>query len=259
LLHLLDEVTADPAPLTIVDTHAGAGLYDLTDPAQARSKEAEAGIKRLLDKAALPEALRPLAEAVRRRNGAERVDVYPGSPALVLERLRSGDRLVACELNPEIHAALATLFAPSAKAAEARLADGFSAAVEIATSQLGRLLVLIDPPFERADDYARIAETIGGVRRAKPDAVALVWLPLKDLETLDAFVRRLEALKPASAALICETRVRPLTDPMRMNGCALVAIGAPSAFACELEAVSRAVVDTLGEQGASARLWRAGR
>jgi 23S rRNA (adenine2030-N6)-methyltransferase len=116
--------------------------------------------------------------------------------------------------------------------------------------------LLIDPPFERADDYQRTAESVAEVLRAKPGAVLLIWLPLKDLETLDGFVRRLEAIAPKPRAVISETRIRPLADPMRMNGCVLVAVGAPKGFDAELEAISQAVVETLGEPGGRTKLWR---
>ena len=60
LLRLLDLRRAD-GPLTVVDTHAGAGLYDLSGDA-ARSKEAEAGIARLMAAVDLPPTIRALAD-----------------------------------------------------------------------------------------------------------------------------------------------------------------------------------------------------
>lgn len=255
LLALLDRMLQAQEPLTVVDTHAGAGIYDLTDPAQARSREAEAGVQRLLARDT-PPPLQALARSVRLRNPGDAVETYPGSPALVLERLRPGDRLVAFELQPQVHERLTELLKGSA--AEARAEDGFLGAAKAARMQ-GRLLVLIDPPFERADDYVRIAETVAGVLSANPKAVLLLWLPLKDLETLDAFVRRLEALKPPPRAAIAETRMRSLRDPLRMNGCVLVGIGAPSEFDQDLGAISNAVVESLGEPGGGSKVWRIGR
>ena len=131
-------------------------------------------------------------------------------------------------------------------------ADGFDAAVR-ETPASGRVLLLIDPPFERADDYGPIVETLVAVRRRNRAAQALVWLPLKDLETFDGFLRDLEdALQ--EPALVAETRMRPLTDPMKMNGCALVLLGAPKGPAAELEAVCGWTAATLG-QGGGARVY----
>ena len=203
MLRLLARLMADATPLTVVDTHAGAGRYDLTDAAQARSGEAEAGVARLMTARDLPRGLDDLARQVRTINPGEAVCAYDGSPALILQRLRQQDRFVACELRPDDQARLARLLGDRG---EARRTDGFAAAAEIAASAPGRLLVLIDPPFERADDYQRIVETAVAVRDEMPDATLLIWTPLKDLETLDAFVRRLEAV--GLEALINETRLR---------------------------------------------------
>jgi 23S rRNA (adenine2030-N6)-methyltransferase len=252
LLGLLDRLLADPRPLTVLDTHAGAGLYDLTDPAQARSREAQAGIARLMQGDA-PPAFDALKRAVEAHNPGGGLRTYPGSPALVLDRLRPQDRLIACELRPDDADRLATLLAGRA---EARLTDGFEAAPKVARAAQ-RLLVLIDPPFERPDDYARTADAVAEILEIRPEATVLVWLPLKDLETLDGFVRRLEA-HPGLNALVAETRLRPLKNPMSMNGCVLVLAGDDAGFADDLLAISDFVARSLGDPGGEGRLWRAG-
>ena len=64
----------------------------------------------------------------------------------------------------------------------------------------------------------------------------MIWLPLKDLETFDGFLRRLEG-GAARTALVAEARLRPLDDPMKMNGCALVVVNPPAGLAQEARAV----------------------
>jgi 23S rRNA (adenine2030-N6)-methyltransferase len=257
LIGLLTRLDADPSPLTVVDTHAGAGVYDLIDGTQARSKEAQAGVARLMVGDGLPPALEALAARVRARNPSGPVETYPGSPALIVEALRPQDRYVACELRPDDHAALARMLGPAGTSAQARLADGFQTAVDVAAATPGRLALLIDPPFERADDYLQIVRTVGAVLKSKPAATFLIWLPLKDLETIDGFVRRLEPV-PGVRAIVAETRLRPLHNPMKLNGCALVAIGAPAGFAADLQAISGYVARVFGEPGGGAKLWEIG-
>jgi 23S rRNA (adenine2030-N6)-methyltransferase len=126
-------------------------------------------------------------------------------------------------------------------------ADGYAAA-GARTPAAGRVLVLIDPPFERPDDYRQVVETLTAVRGKNRQAQALVWLPLKDLETFDGFLRDMEDALQAPA-LVAETRMRPLTDPMKMNGCALVLVGAPAGMAEHLEAICGWTAQTLGERG----------
>ncbi len=256
LLRLLDRLMAEASPLTVVDTHAGAGVYDLTDTAQTRSKEAEAGVARLMQAEGLPSSLEALAAAVRAANPQGALATYPGSPALILGALRPGDRFIACELQQDVHAELARLFAGHANA-DARQADGYAAVAEVARRAQSRLMVLIDPPFERSDDYTRLADTVRALRAVKADAVVLIWTPLKDLETFDRFVRQLEAI-PGLEATVSEMRLRRLLDPMKMNGCVLVVVNAPPGFDGDLEEISTFIATTLGEPDGGAKTWHVG-
>ena len=83
----------------------------------------------------------------------------------------------------------------------------------------------------------------------------LVWLPLKDLETFDSFLRGLEAL-PLPPALVVETRLQPLTDPMMMNGCALVVLNPPARLESPLKAIAEWVVKAAGGSGGVAKIWK---
>jgi 23S rRNA (adenine2030-N6)-methyltransferase len=107
--------------------------------------------------------------------------------------------------------------------------DGYDVAVEAANDDKD-LFYLIDPPFEKADDYARIVETTHAILSLRIDARLLIWLPLKDLETFDSWLRAMERevsegdlLRPVEV-IVAELRLRSLWNPMKMNGCALVAI-----------------------------------
>jgi 23S rRNA (adenine2030-N6)-methyltransferase len=244
LLRLL--ATGAAGPLTVVDTHAGRGLYDLAGPEARKSGEADAGIVRLMAASDAPAAFAPLAGQVRALNPSGDVRRYPGSPWLIAQAIGPNDAYVACELRPDEHAALRDLM-KTRRNVTTLCADGYDAAAA-RTSAAGRALVLIDPPFERPDDYRRIVETLTAVRRKNRQTQALAWLPLKDLETFDGFLRDLEdALQ--EPALVAETRMRPLTDPLKMNGCALVLVGAPAGMAQDLEAICGWTAATLGERG----------
>jgi 23S rRNA (adenine2030-N6)-methyltransferase len=251
LLQLLARLTAGPGPLSVIDTHAGRGLYDLAGVEAKKSGEAEAGIARLMAAADAPAEFAALTTAVRNLNNGGSARRYPGSPWLIAEALRAGDSYLACELRPDEHAALRELM-KARRGVRTLCADGYDAAAA-QTPAAGRALVLIDPPFERADDYSRIVETLAAVRRRNRAATVLVWLPLKDLETFDGFLRDLEDGVQASV-LVAETRMRPLTDPLKMNGCVLVLLGAPGDMAASLQAICGWTVRALG-QGGEARVY----
>ncbi len=247
---ILDALMARPGPLTIIDTHAGAGGYDLEGELSRRTGEAAQGIFRLMADETAPAAFAGLKAAVAAGNPEGGVRFYPGSPSLIGARLRKGDRYIACELRDDDLDLLRRTLAPW-PGAEAVQADGYATAA--ARAGPGRLFVLIDPPFERADDYAKIAETLAAVLKRSPGVCLAAWLPLKDLETLDAFLRQIEPLAPD--ALVAECRLRPLDNPMKMNGCALVIAGAPEGLDGPLGEVC-AWVATLGEGLGRGEAWR---
>lgn len=250
LLDLLQRMQG-PEPLTVIDTHAGRGLYDLSGDG-ARSREAETGIARLMSAEIMPPELAALAKAVRDRNGSEAVRWYPGSPVLVAERMKDRDTYRGFELRPEEAEVLAATLRPW-PAASAAEADGYEAVSE-ALSPTGRDLVLIDPPFERPDDYLRAVEAARTVRARAADAVVAIWLPIKDAETLDAFVRRLE--KARLKGFMAECRLRSLTNPMKLNGCAVALIGAPAGAEAPARSIVEWVAANLGEPGGRGEVWR---
>ncbi len=238
------------APLVVVDTHAGAGLYDLGGDAATKSGEAALGVGRLMADPGAPQVFAPLKGAVEAVNAAGPLRLYPGSPWLIVQALRPGDAYVGCELRPDDHGVLTREIDRAATAKGVRAAtlqrDGYQEAAARLKGGQGRMLLLIDPPFELGDEYAQVLETLAGMRR-RPQACALVWLPLKDLETFDAFLRGLEALGLPDVA-VAEIRLRPLSNPMRMNGCALVMIGVPDVVV-EADAICAWIASRLGEAG----------
>ncbi|MDP2215614.1 23S rRNA (adenine(2030)-N(6))-methyltransferase RlmJ [Phenylobacterium sp.] len=255
LLKLLAALMAERGALHIVDTHAGAGLYDLRGPQAQRSGEAQAGVMRMMAASDRPKALDDLALAVTAANGGGAEPwLYPGSPWLIARALRPGDTYLACEMQGEEHARLAQVLGAK-PGVSALCGDGFAEAPK-SVDPSSRNLVLIDPPFEKADDYARIAVLAEDVLAKAPATTFLVWLPLKDLETFDAFLRDLEdACEPASI-LVAETRMRPLGDPMKMNGCALVLINAPEGLEAGLAEACAWVA--AGGEGGAGRVWSLG-
>jgi len=252
LTALLAELTRAAGPLTVVDTHAGAGLYRLDGAEALASGEAEAGIARLMADAAAPAVFGALKAAVRKLNPKGGIALYPGSPLLAAGALRRGDKLVAGEMRPEEAARLRKALAD--RPAEVVTGDGFGLAARRAKPGQ-RLLALIDPPFERPDDYARSAEAVAAVLARDRAASLLVWLPLKDLETFDGFLRRLEDAG-VTRALVIEARLRPLDNPMKMNGCALVAVNPPAGLDAAASEAAQWVVRACGESGGEARVWR---
>ncbi|MBP7651318.1 MAG: 23S rRNA (adenine(2030)-N(6))-methyltransferase RlmJ [Phenylobacterium sp.] len=246
LLRLMATLTKGAGSLTVIDTHAGRGLYDLSGAESQRSGEAQAGIAQLMKADDLPAAFGPLRAAVNKLNNGGVTRFYPGSPRLIADTLRKKDVYIACELRGEEHAAL-RMALKGRTGIETLCADGYDTAVARCPPK-GPVLVLIDPPFERPDDYTRIVATLKAIGRRNREAVVMIWLPIKDLQTFDHFLNEAQDTG-IGPLLVGECRMRPLADPMKMNGCALVTARAPADFAASMEEMCRWTAQTLGQNG----------
>jgi 23S rRNA (adenine2030-N6)-methyltransferase len=246
LCELLRLLTTKDKKLFVLDTHAGAGGYDLSGSKARRTGEAETGIVRLAaaPRAGMPAAVARYLAAVAaydRKFGPAggKPGRYPGSPRLVRAALRPGDRFIACELHPEEALALKREFAGD-RAVEVRQADGYKALKALLPPVERRGLVLIDPPFEVTDEYERLLRALRqGVRRFATGCYA-VWYPIKD-EMADAFVRELAAFKP----LVLELRLDGIA-PGKLAACGLAVINPPWRFAEAMREALPWIAEQLG-------------
>src|SRR5215470_4359374 len=182
LVRILVHLREKPAPFRVIDTHAGAGRYDLAAAEAQRSGEWREGIDRLVRApiAARERALlAPYLDAVAACNGAGRLTAYPGSPALARAFLRAQDRLVACELEPNAAAALARNLAGDRRS-KAVAIDGWTALNAYVPPKERRGLVLVDPAFEDAGDFARLAQALAAAHRKWASGIYLAWYPIKE-------------------------------------------------------------------------------
>jgi 23S rRNA (adenine2030-N6)-methyltransferase len=206
LCELLRLLTAKDRKLFVLDTHAGAGGYDLGGDLARRTGEAEVGIRRLAaaPRPGMPAAVARYLAAVAaydRKFGTatEGLRRYPGSPRLVRAALRPGDRFVACELHPAEALALKREFAGD-RAVEVRQADGYKALKALMPPVERRGLVLIDPPFEAADEFERLLRALRqAVQRFATGCYAL-WFPIKDAVAA-SFVETLGIFEPLRLTL----------------------------------------------------------
>ena len=248
LIWLLDALQRKPASLFALDTHAGAGAYDLTGLPARRTNEADGGIRRLL------EAPEP---ALDRYLGLVRqLGLYPGSPALIRASLRSGDRLACCELHPEEYAALRRRFARGRQIA-IHQRDGYEALGALLPPPEKRGLVLIDPPFEEPDEFTRLAASLATAHGRFPSGVLAAWYPVKHRTPVRAFHTALQSAGIRDI-VTAELLLRAPLDPERLNGCGLLVINPPYRFEAEVAPILHALLRSLGtgEPGAEAAVTR---
>ncbi len=184
LMLCLEHLRRKPTPFAVLDTHAGAGIYDLEGEAAARGGEWRGGIGRLWG-APPPPGLGPLLEAVRAINRDSGQRFYPGSPALIASLLRAGDRLAACELHPEEEALLRTHFLNDPRV-QVHARDGWDALTALLPPPERRGLVLIDPPYEAPGELERAPAAIAKALSRFGHGVVLWWRPLKSASSVAA-------------------------------------------------------------------------
>lgn len=203
---LLARLAAKEKPFFVLDSHAGAGFYDLAREETGRTGEAADGIGRLIDSPAVPDSFSPLLTAIRQLNPEGGLRWYPGSPWLIAHLLRPDDRLAAVEAH-EGQAALLRETLREARNAKSYHRDGYDAIPSLLPPKERRGLTLIDPPYEDRDDVSRIVKAVtDGMKRFATGSVA-IWYPIKTLSLGDTLARE---LPPAERGrLRCEIWTRP--------------------------------------------------
>ena len=248
-----------PAAFRVIDTHAGAGLYDLAGPEASRTGEWREGIGRLLD-APLAPALRallaPYLDAVASFNPAG-LAVYPGSPALVRAWLRTQDRMIACEREPGAARALTAQMRADTRIKTVAI-DGYTALNAYVPPKERRGLVLVDPPFEQADEFDRLGDALAAAHRKWPTGIYLLWYPIKDARATLTFSRRLARLG-IPRILRAELERGGVRDPLRLAGSGLILVNPPWRLEAELAVLLPGLAQALGAGRAGARVdWLAG-
>ncbi|MGO9743185.1 MAG: 23S rRNA (adenine(2030)-N(6))-methyltransferase RlmJ [Roseiarcus sp.] len=191
LVHLTKKATA----LRFIDTHAGAGRYDLCSEAAKRSPEWRDGIRRLLEArpaAEIAALIAPYLAAVGPADDGRPLS-YPGSPAIAQALLRPQDRIALSEAHPEEREKLV-----AALGRDARLSivgtDGYVALNAYVPPKERRGLVLIDPPYEATDEAERVEQALAKALAKWPRGVYLLWRPIKDTRDDRRFLNAIAAL-----------------------------------------------------------------
>jgi 23S rRNA (adenine2030-N6)-methyltransferase len=252
-----------PAAFRVIDTHAGAGSYDLAGPEASRTGEWREGIGKLLGAELSPAArdlLAPYLEAVAASNPglAHRDDLktYPGSPALARHWLRVQDRMIVCEAEPAAARTLANRMRGDNRIRAVAI-DGYTALNAYVPPRERRGLVLIDPPFEQPDEFERLVQGIAGAHRKWPTGIYLLWYPLKDARVTDAFCRRLAG--PIARMLRAELTVAPARDAQKLAGSGLIVVNPPWTLADELGVLLPALAKVFAPREGRTRIdWLAG-
>jgi 23S rRNA (adenine2030-N6)-methyltransferase len=245
-----------PAAFRVIDTHAGAGLYDLTSDEARRGGEWLTGIARLMQarfsENTLP-LVQPYLDIVRAFNPERDLKAYPGSPLVARALLRPQDRLTACELEPNARKRLIEALRRDAQARVVDL-DGWTALPAFVPPKERRGLVLIDPSYEQKDEFERLAEGFSQAFAKWPTGSYLLWYPVKSRRATDGLARHVAEVTDAGASagkcLRLEFSIAPQTAEAGLTSAGLLMVNPPWTLAGELKTILPELEKPLGRGGA---------
>ncbi len=258
LARVLTYMKQKPRPFRVIDTHGGAGRYDLAGTEATKTGEWQEGIARLYD-AELPapvaELLAPYLETVRALNGAD-LRYYPGSPLIARHLMRPDDVLIANELNPDDFNRLKEEFRRS-KSTTVLNIDARHAVKSLLPPKERRGVVLIDPPFEERSEFADLATALDEAMTRFASGTYVIWYPLKDETAADRFVATVTS-RPGLEFLDVRLAVMKSFAGLGLTASGVLVINPPYTLQAELETIMPVLKDQLADgPGASFALHSA--
>jgi len=256
LVRILVYLQEKPAAFRVIDTHAGAGRYDLESEQARRGGAWLTGIARIMQsrfsETTLP-LLKPYLDIVRAFNPHPALTAYPGSPLIARALLRPQDRLTACEVEPNARKDLIDALRRDAQARVVDL-DGWMALSAFLPPNERRGLVLIDPPFEAKDEFERMATGFAHAFVKWPTGVYLLWYPAKSRRATDGLAQRVGEIAGTTAGggkcLRLEFSVAPQTAGAALASAGVLVVNPPWTLADELKAILPELEKPLGQGGA---------
>lgn len=248
-VRLLRYLAQKDKPFWYIDTHAGAGCYALDSGYAAHNAEYESGIARLWERDDLPEALADYVAQVKRCNPDGQLKLYPGSPLIARQLLRSQDRMRLFELHSADSEILQQNFAGHGPQVLVGAGDGFAALKALLPPPPRRALVLIDPPYEDKQDYQRVVSALRDAFKRFAGGVYAVWYPQLQRTESRQLPEQLKSL-PAKSWLHVALGVRtPGKDGYGMHGSGMFIMNPPWLLHGVLQRLMPCLVEYLGQDG----------
>lgn len=233
----------------VIDTHAGVGVYDLSSEEAQKTGEWIDGIGRILGKPIKPEIeplIKPWLDVVVGLNAAQdKLTRYPGSPILIRKLLRKQDRLTAIELHETDYKKLAGNFSGDYQARIIHL-DGYLALGAHVPPKEKRGLILVDPPFEKTDEFERLVDGLIKAYKRFPGGIYALWYPVKHYNELNWFMNELKGTGIAKI-LRLELRIRQRSQTPGLDGCGMIIVNPPYVLSEEMKQLKPLLLERLAQ------------
>jgi 23S rRNA (adenine2030-N6)-methyltransferase len=234
---------------TYIDSHSGAGMYSLKDEYAQKTAEYKGGIAKII--AALtdenfPEALTPYVELIQRLNTENsELEIYPGSPGVAKQLMRRQDSTHLFELHPTDIQHL-TEFCTRWKKSHVKQSDGYQGVLGLVPPPSRRGIVLIDPPYELKEDYAKAVKTIVKAYKKFNSGTYILWYPVVTRERIHAMEKDFTRSEVKNLLQV-EFCLQADSDEYGMTGTGLFIVNPPWQLKKQLEEILPFMKATLGQ------------
>ena len=232
-----------------VDTHAGAGMYRLSDASAQKTGEYLDGISKLWQRNDLPEELAQYIELIHELNPNKKLNIYPGSPSIAQNFLRRQDASFLYDLHPTDFGLLSELFEQKRKV-QVYKTDGYKSLKGQLPPTTRRGVVLIDTPYEMKTEYVDAVTAITKGYRMFSGGVYILWYPVVHRHYIDQMERQF-CDSDVRNVLQLELQMAPDNEEYGMTGTGLFIVNPPWTLTRQAEAILPYLTTQLGDSDSS--------
>ncbi|MFT4509678.1 23S rRNA (adenine(2030)-N(6))-methyltransferase RlmJ [Caballeronia sp. 15711] len=252
VVQLLQHLAQKDKGFWYIDTHAGAGVYSLTDGFATKTGEFETGIAKIWTKRDLPGLLKDYVKEVKALNTDGKLQFYPGSPYLAWRVMREQDRMRLFELHSTEIDVLRHNFRDAGRRAVLFEGDGFDGIIKLLPPPPRRALVLIDPSYEDKRDYARTLNCLEESLKRFATGTYAIWYPQVTRLESQRFAEQLKRVQPKNWLHASLTVSKPPVDGFGLFGSGMFIVNPPYTLAAELKETLPYLVEALGQDSKAA-------
>jgi 23S rRNA (adenine2030-N6)-methyltransferase len=246
LVHILEHLKKKDKPFCYIDTHAGAGRYALNSEFALKNREFDSGIARLWQRNDTPPGIRRYLDQVRQCNQGKELAHYPGSPFIAATLMRKDDKLFLYDLHSTEFKFLHTLFEKDRRITTFH-ADGLAGSLGLLPPKERRGLILLDPSYERSDDYREVVESLKKMHKRFATGVYALWYPVVERQRIRRLERQLQDSGIGNIALF-ELGIAPDSKGHGMTASGMIVVNPPWTLAAEMQRELPWLADALGAE-----------
>ncbi len=245
----LEYMTRKEKGFSYIDSHSGAGMYQLQEEYAQKTGEYKNGIAKLINQNDIPEALQEYVDLISALNSDGELNIYPGSPGFARQFLRRQDSAHLYELHPTDLSYLTT-FCERWRKARVNQTDGYKGVLANLPPATRRSVVLIDPPYELKEDYVKAVSTIVDGYKRFTSGTYILWYPVVTRDYINAMQKQFLNSNTRNVLQV-EFCLQPDTQAYGMTGTGLFIVNPPWQLAQQLEDILPYLKNKLGTDDSS--------